>query len=468
MRESFADFERAAALFETAGNTEQAAASYRSAGDFAKAGELYQVTGSLADAADCFEKAGQTDSLVGVMELQGHYFDAARVAQEAGDRARSVRLLQQVNRSDETYADACMELVSTFEQEGHADLAANKLQEFLSTAPSAATPDLQSHLAELFAKADEPQKALEALEALREREPTYANIASRIEALRKLVSGRKIEEGVADGSTATFVAAQRYEILEEVGRGGMGLIFKARDRRLNRIVALKRLPENLREHPKALQLFLNEAQAAARLNHPNIVTVFDTDQEDGTFFITMELLQGYPLNVILKQRGRLGPRDTARIGAQVARGLQYAHHQQIVHRDIKTANLFLTQEKVVKIMDFGLAKMMEEVRRGSTVIGGTPSYMAPEQATGDRVDHRADLYALGITLFELSVGRVPFDKGDVAYHHRHTEPPDPRSLADGIPDPLAELILQLISKDPDERCNSAEEVEQRLERMIQG
>jgi serine/threonine protein kinase len=276
-----------------------------------------------------------------------------------------------------------------------------------------------------------------------------------------------MDEG-ADGSTATFVAAQRYEIIEEVGRGGMGLIYKARDRRLNRIVALKRLPENLRDHPKALQLFLNEAQAAARLNHPNIVTVFDTDQEDGTFFITLELLQGYPLNVILKQRSRLGPRDTARIGSQVARGLQYAHDQQVVHRDIKTANLFLTHEKVVKIMDFGLAKMMEEVRRGSTVIGGTPSYMAPEQATGDRVDHRADLYSLGITLFELAVGHVPFQKGEVAYHHRHTEPPDPRSLADGIPDALAELILQLLRKDPDARCGSAEEVQKRLERIIEG
>ncbi|MBW2697018.1 MAG: protein kinase [Deltaproteobacteria bacterium] len=467
MHESLSDFERAGALFESAGNTAQAAASYRSAGDFTKAGELFQTAGDLAKAADCFEKAGRTESLVGVMELQGRFFDAAHVANQAGDRARSVRLLQQVNRADESYADACMELVSAFEHEGHADLAASKLEDFLSTVGSAATPDLHSQLAELFAKADAPQKALEVLEALREQEPTYPNIASRIDALRKLVSGRRMDEG-ADGSTATFVAAQRYEIIEEVGRGGMGLIYKALDRRLNRIVALKRLPENLRDHPKALQLFLNEAQAAARLNHPNIVTVFDTDQEDGTFFITMELLQGYPLNVILKQRSRLGPRDTARIGSQVARGLQYAHDQQVVHRDIKTANLFLTHEKVVKIMDFGLAKMMEEVRRGSTVIGGTPSYMAPEQATGDRVDHRADLYSLGITLFELAVGHVPFQKGEVAYHHRHTEPPDPRSLADGIPDALAELILQLLRKDPDARCGSAEEVQKRLECIIEG
>jgi tetratricopeptide (TPR) repeat protein len=467
LRESISDFERAATLFENAGNARRAAETWRAAGELEKAGELYQSLGDYTLALACFEEAGATAATIGVLELQGEYFDAARVAMEDGDRARAIRLLQQVPRTDHAYAEACMQLVAAFEEEGHADLAARKLEEYVGVVGAAASPDVYSHLAELLTRGDEPGRALEVLEVLREREPTYPNIASRIEALRKIVSGRRLDEGTAPATTtATLVSDQRYEIIEEIGRGGMGLIFKARDRRLGRIVALKRLPENLREHPKALQLFLNEAQAAARLNHPNIVTIFDTDQEDGTFFITMELLQGMPLNLVLRERGRLGPRDTARIGVQVARGLQYAHDQQIVHRDVKTANLFLTRDKVVKIMDFGLAKIIEEVRRGSTVIGGTPSYMAPEQAAGDRVDHRADLYALGVTLFELVVGRLPFVKGDVAYHHRHTEAPDPRSLANGVPDALAELILELMRKDPAERCGSAGEVEERLDRIV--
>lgn len=469
LRESISDFERAATLFENAGNAMQAAETWRSAGELVKAGELFQSLGEHAKAMACFQEAGATGPMIGVMELLGRHFDAARLAMDDGDRARAIRLLQQVPRSDSSYAEACMQLVEAFETEGHADLAARKLEEYVSAVGSAAPADVHSHLAELLVKADEPGRALEMLESLREREPTYPNIASRIEALRKIVSGRRLDDGTSlTHTTATLATDRRYEIIEEIGRGGMGLIFKARDRRLNRVVALKRLPENLREHPKALQLFLNEAQAAARLNHPNIVTIFDTDQEDGTFFITMELLQGMPLNTVLRQRSRLGPRDTARIGAQVARGLQYAHEQQVVHRDIKTANLFLTQDKSVKIMDFGLAKMMEEVRRGSTVIGGTPSYMAPEQAAGDRVDHRADIYSLGVTLFELVVGRVPFDKGDVAYHHRHTEPPDPRSLASGVPDTLAELILQMMDKNPADRCETASEVEQRLDQIVHG
>ena len=143
-------------------------------------------------------------------------------------------------------------------------------------------------------------------------------------------------------------------------------------------------------------------------------------------------------------------------------GLQFAHSRRIVHRDVKTANLFFTRDRVLKIMDFGLAKMLEEVRRATTVIGGTPYYMAPEQAAGEAVDHRADLYALGVTLFELSTGVVPFRKGDVIYHHRHTPAPDPRGPAPDLPDPIAELILALMAKDPAERPESASVVGQRL------
>jgi len=257
-----------------------------------------------------------------------------------------------------------------------------------------------------------------------------------------------------------------YSIIKELGRGGMGVVYKAKDLRLNREVALKRLPENLRDHPKAIQLFLREAQACARLNHRNIVTIFDTDQDDNNFFITMELLQGYPLNVIRRKRGRIAVRDAARLGMQVAEGLHYAHTQGIVHRDIKTANLFFTTDKVVKIMDFGLAKMMEEVRRGTTVLGGTPYYMAPEQAQGGAVDQRADIYAFGVTLYELLTGSLPFPSGDVTYHHRHSAPPDPRTKVSGLPMALVELILSMMEKKPEDRCSSATEVRTRLKELL--
>jgi serine/threonine protein kinase len=263
-----------------------------------------------------------------------------------------------------------------------------------------------------------------------------------------------------------LAGGSRYDILEELGRGGMGVVFKARDRRLGRVVALKRLTENLRHHPKAVELFLREARSAAALNHPNIVTLFDAGQEGDTFYLTMELLEGAPLQKILDRQGRLGARDAARLGMQIAAGLHYAEEQRIVHRDIKTANLFFTRKKVIKIMDFGLAKMVEEVRRSSTMIGGTPYYMAPEQSLGKAVDHRADLYALGVTFFELLTGEVPFGDGDVAYHHRHTPPPDPRERAASIPEAFAELILHMMAKRPEDRCGSAADVGRRLQEIL--
>jgi len=248
----------------------------------------------------------------------------------------------------------------------------------------------------------------------------------------------------------------------------MGVVFKARDRRLGRIVALKKLPENLRDHPKAVELFLREARAAAALNHPNIVTLFDADEEDGTFFITMELLEGQNLYTILRRVERIKPRDVARLGIQVSAGLGYAHDHRIVHRDVKTANLFFTKDKVLKVMDFGLAKMVEEVRRAVTVVAGTPYYMAPEQSAGESVDHRADLYALGVTLFELATGTLPFREGNLPYHHVHTPPPDPRECNPEVPAVLAAIVLRCMQKDPANRYQSTREILAELKEGLTG
>ncbi|MCP5045508.1 MAG: protein kinase, partial [bacterium] len=466
LRASLEDYAGAAVLFAEAGQANRSAQMYRSAGQWIKAGSSFEAIDDYRAAADCFREGDDVGRWLGALERNGDYFEAAQIALEHSDRARAIRLLQLVPLDSPNYSDACELLADAFEHEGHADLAAQKIEQRMSAGET--SPDLQCRLATLLETSGEYNRALDVLETLRDDEPTYPNIASRIEGLRKKITAQSLSQPTGsrtNPNTATptaFLSEQRYEILEELGRGGMGVVFKARDLRLNREVALKQLPENLREHPKAIQLFLREAQACARLNHRNIVTIFDTDQDDTNFFITMELLEGYPLNVIRRKRGRLAVRDAARLGVQVAEGLAYAHKQGIVHRDIKTANLFFTTDKVVKIMDFGLAKMMEEVRRGTTVLGGTPYYMAPEQAKGGSVDQRADIYAFGVTLYELVTGGVPFDDGDVSYHHQHTPVTDPRERAADIGDDIAVLILRMMEKDPDRRPADAAEIGKRL------
>jgi serine/threonine-protein kinase len=169
----------------------------------------------------------------------------------------------------------------------------------------------------------------------------------------------------------------------------------------------------------------------------------------------MERVEGTTLKDILQRRGPLSPPGVLYVLRQMTDALAYAHSRKVVHRDIKTANTMWTKDKQVKIMDFGLAKLMEEVRNATTLISGTPFYMSPEQTLGRNVDHRTDLYSLGVTLFELVTGDLPFRKGNVPYHHVHTAPPDPREVRSDVPEPLARLILRCLEKDPANRYESA-------------
>ncbi len=432
-----------ARFHEQSGEAERAASHYESAGLYQDAARLRASLSDFVAAATLFQEAG-----------------------EAGGQDEATRLLEQVQPEDSGFVDACVMLADILERGGQLDGAAERLELCIAASPDEDRgAELRSRLAELLGRNGDDQRALEVLQGLQETRPDYPNLTTRIETLRKKLS----TEGTSGDPAETVVdpvraaeSGSRYDILEQIGRGGMGVVFKARDRRLGRLVALKQLPENLRDHPTAARLFLREARAAAALNHPNIVTLFDADEEYGKFFITMELLEGSPVNKILHESGPVSAQVCARLGLQIAAGLEYAHGQGIVHRDIKSGNVFWTNDKVLKIMDFGLAKMIEEVRRSTTVIGGTPYYMAPEQVSGRGVDARADIYSLGVTLFELLTGSVPFPDGDIAYHHRHTPPPDPRSRAADVPDALASLILDMLEKQPELRCGSAAEVAQRL------
>ena len=469
LREALSQFEQAGNLFERAGELERAAEMYRTAGDLVKAGETFARVSQYSDAAECFRAAGDLSKLVEALEKCGKPFEAARVSIENCDRPRAIRSLQKVTQADSHYLEAANILAEAYQDEGHIDLAISTIEQIVAFRGEETVPlNHCDRLAGLLEEARQYEKAIGVLEVIRSRDLGYPGVATRIEELRKHVTGNPTVAGVAQSkpNADAFGDGVRYDILEELGRGGMGVVFKARDRRLGRVVALKRLTESLCEHPKAVEMFLREARAAAALNHPNIVTLYDAGQEGDTFYLTMEYLEGSPLQSILKRQGKLTPRDAAKLGVQIAAGLHYAEEQRVVHRDIKTANLFFTRKRVVKIMDFGLAKMVEEVRRGSTMIAGTPCYMAPEQSLGAAVDHRADLYALGVTFFELITGGVPFASGDVAYHHRHTPPPDPRERVPEIPAAFAELILKLMAKKPEDRIASALEVGERLQEIL--
>ena len=186
--------------------------------------------------------------------------------------------------------------------------------------------------------------------------------------------------------------------------------------------------------------------------------MYDAGEQDGVYYIAMEYVDGNTLKDIIKRRGKIGPRGIVHVVSQMCEALAYAHEKKIVHRDVKTANTMWTKDRKAKFMDFGLAKVIEEVRNHTTVVSGTPFYMSPEQTLGKNVDQRSDLYSLGVSVFEMATGTLPFTEGNLPYHHVHTPPPNAKELEPELPDLLAAIIGRCLRKDPAERYQSAREI----------
>ena len=263
----------------------------------------------------------------------------------------------------------------------------------------------------------------------------------------------------------------KYRILRQLGRGGMGVVYEAEDRRLQRCVAVKMLPCTLSEDPKILQRFLQEARIAAKLNHPNVVTVYDVDRQGEFVYIAMELMNGGSAQDLLDAQGALPWTAATRIIAHIARGLSAAHALNLVHRDIKPANMMLTESDTIKLADFGLAKGTDPSAAGLTRHGsvmGTPSYMSPEQCEGKQVEPRSDIYSLGAAYFALLTGRPPFVGQlpiQVAFAHCSSPIPDPRTIVPDVPEACVAIINRAMAKQPRSRYASADEMLEDLKRV---
>jgi serine/threonine protein kinase/tetratricopeptide (TPR) repeat protein len=260
--------------------------------------------------------------------------------------------------------------------------------------------------------------------------------------------------------------ARRYEVIEELGKGGMGRVYKVFDKKIKEKVALKLLRPEISADEETVERFSNELKYARKIVHKNVCRMFDLGEEEGTHYITMEYVSGEDLKSMIRMMGRLSPGQAVSIAKQVCEGLAEAHKIGVIHRDLKPQNIMIDREGNARIMDFGIARSLKAkgITDGGIIIG-TPEYMSPEQVEGKEIDQLADVYALGVILFEMLTGKVPFE-GDtplsIAVKHKTEVPQDPRNLNAQVPPDLSQLILKCLEKEKRNRPQSAEEVSSQL------
>jgi serine/threonine-protein kinase len=346
-------------------------------------------------------------------------------------------------------------------------------------------PKWLRHKSELAKESLKSQKAdTGEVTKLRERVENLENLVCRLDSelnvqIEKSLSSGRIITSVGDAGVSqmptTFMNVAsalegRFQILKELGRGGMGIVFQAYDKDLREQVAIKILSPILSTNTDALERLKREVSAARRVTHQNVIRIHDIAEMNGLHFVSMEFFQGQSLKEYIKQHGSLSPIQAWQIAGQICDGLEAAHRGGIIHRDLKSQNIIINPAGQIKIIDFGLAHTAHlEGMTATGLIMGTPEYMAPEQVAGKRVDERADVYSLGIILYELFTGRVPF-KGDsaigVGFMQMKEEPPKPRDINPQISTHVERVILKALEKEPSRRYSSVSELKLELESSL--
>jgi eukaryotic-like serine/threonine-protein kinase len=487
LKESAGEFLQSASFYEQAEIFENAAINYQKADQLLRAAELFKRADNLPKATELFLAAGELEQAYALYADQGLFFDAGSGFFNLGQIDHALKLLQSVEKNDPQYVQALNLTAEIFIKKNILPTAREKLEEAIGGKPiEKQTLQPYYNLSLVYERSGNKHQALQVLDKIIGINYNFLDSADRAAKLRTEISmattepdrpkpqqpaatpsgqsGFATPPAVANIMTSPTVITpsqvneQRYKIIQKIGQGGAGVVYKALDTFLDRTVAYKVLTSGGQAAAKEEDNFKREAKAAASLNHPNIVTVYDAGINNDQYFITMEYIEGPNLQQLVEEHGALPVSAILLMMGQVCKALDHAHSHMIVHRDIKTSNILWKDQKVVKIVDFGLAKFLQDLRNLQTVWGGTPYFMSPEQILGEQIDHRTDIYSFGVSMFQLITGRLPFTDGDVGYHHVHNAPPNPLDFRSDIPAKLAEITLHCLEKAPASRYQSMLEI----------
>ncbi len=369
----------------------------------------------------------------------------------------------------------------SFQGQGMLDLAFDK---FRKCPVDDSMKDLLYNLGLDFERKRQFSKAAAVYEYIQKHDPKYKDVSTRQTKMRAAgetmifgAPGKKAP--IAESTVMVDVEVEkptlgRYEIIGELGKGAMGIVYKGRDPKINRTVAIKtiRFDQEFEEDQakEIKERFFREAEAAGILNHPNIVTIYDVGEDYDLSYIAMEFLEGNDLDKYCKKENLLPLKKVLEICAKVCDALDYAHQKGIVHRDIKPANIVLLKNGEVKVTDFGIARITSSSKTQTGIILGTPSYMSPEQVLGKKVDGRSDIFSLGVVLYELSTGEKPFKGESIAtlmYQIANVPHPSPRLINDLIPTAGEEIINRALEKDLEKRYQRSSEMAEDLRKLAQ-
>jgi tetratricopeptide (TPR) repeat protein len=491
------DYSRCAELYSDLQEYKEAAVMHEQAGEFFLAGKIFLDEKEYLRAGENFEKAQYDDEaleayrkgklenkILELMERKGKYLDMADYFYNRKLFEQAVACIERIAPSDPDHRFGLYVRGKIAYEKGNFEQAKLLFEESLQSVEELTERDLNTlHYLALTEQnlGAEAFKALEILETKLAQNQIVKSSLEKANSIRKMIQDKSLAKisqsqilhltsggttgGMTDASGQTIRPSQRgisssrrYHLIKEIGRGGMGVVYLAKDLSLDREVALKILPTSMKNNQRVIDTFLREAKSAAALNHPNIVTVFDTGVQDGDYYISMEHIDGKTLKRILKKKGKFTYPVVMELLKQLLGALEYAHSRKVVHRDLTTSNIMWTRQKMIKIMDYGLAKVVHNLQSEQSIIGGTPSFMSPEQTLGKPVDHRTDIYSLGICIFEMCMGTLPFSKGDLGYHHLHTPAPIPKEIDPSIPEAINDAILKCMQKKPEDRFQSVQEI----------
>jgi serine/threonine-protein kinase len=368
----------------------------------------------------------------------------------------------------------------SFQGQGMLDLAFEK---FRACPLDEALADLLYNLGLDFERKRQYNKAVAVYEYVATKFKGYKDIPAKLETLKKASDGAVFGGAVGRAKDATIMTEGagmkptlgRYEVEKELGRGAMGIVYLGKDPKINRMVAIKTLMMELEgtaeQVKETKERFFREAESAGNLNHPNIVRIFDAGEENEIAYIAMELLEGHDLKRYCHKNAMLPLQTAIDYCAKTADGLDYAHRAGVIHRDIKPANIMLIKDGTLRITDFGIARIAASSKTATGTVMGTPSYMSPEQVSGKKVDGRADLWSLGVMLYELSTGEKPFKGGDaigtLLFQIANDTPPPPTAYRPDLPQDLVMIIDRCLRKNPDERYQHGAELAADLRKVIE-